>query len=462
MTALFKDPGTIIVAIALGAAGALLVWPYSIGVDPVRYHAGALLLTAIAFWSTHKLPEHVTALILMLGAVLLAVSPPATAFSGFASGGTWLIFGGLVIGAAISESGLDKRMADAVLRRIKLGYGGIISALMILSFALAVVMPGTIPRILVLMPIALALAERMGFEQGSRGANGIAMAVGVGSFFPSWSLLPANLPVVVHIGAIETVYGIAPTYAEHFAIHFPVMGLLRGIVSGTVLYLLFRSHAATVRHEATPKPLDASGRRLAWLLAVTLGFWTTDFLHGVSPAWVGLAAAVILLLPWSGMLSKDAFKSKIDFGPVFYIAGILSIGAIMAGSGLDKWLAGYVIELLEPVKGRDAVNFASILGLGMVASLGMTAPGAPALTVPLAETLAEATGMPLLTVLMAEMTGQSLVLLPYAAPPAAVAIIVGGVKVSDAVKTMFLTTLAAIIVLTPLQYLYWQAIGMFD
>lgn len=446
---------------ALGAAAALLIWPYAIDANPARYHAGALLLTAIAFWSTHKLPEHVTALILMLGAVLLAVAPPATAFSGFGSGGTWLIFGGLVIGAAISESGLDKRMADAVLRRVTLSYGGIIAALMVLSFSLAVVMPATIPRILVLMPIALALAERMGFEQGSRGANGIAMTVGVGSFFPSWSLLPANLPVVVHIGAIETVYGIAPTYAEHFAIHFPVMGLLRGIVCGVVVYLMFRSEAAVVRHDAPTEPLDAKGRRLALLLLVTLGFWTTDFLHGVSPAWVGLAAAVILLLPWSGMLSKDAFQRKINFGPVFYIAGILSIGAIMANSGLDKWLAGHVIGILEPEKGQDAVNFASILGLGVVASLGMTAPGAPAITVPLAEALAEATGMPLLTVLMTELTGQSLILLPYAAPPAAVAIIVGGVKVGDAVKTMFLTTLATAVLLAPVQYLYWRAIGMF-
>jgi di/tricarboxylate transporter len=461
VAAFLKDPGNTVVAVALCVAAALLIWPVATTQDTAFFHTGALLLTAIAFWSTHKLPEHVTALILMLGAVLLAVAPPAIAFSGFGSGGTWLIFGGLVIGVAISESGLDKKLVDAVLARVKLSYGGIIAAMMILSFSLAVVMPGTIPRILVLMPIALALAERMGFEKGSRGANGIAMAVGLGSSFPSWSLLPANLPVVVHIGAIETIYGIAPTYAEHFAIHFPVMGLLRGILSGVVIFLLFRSTAAPIRHDAVVEVLDSKGRRLAWLLAVTLGFWMTDFVHGIAPAWVGLTAAVILLLPWSGMLSKDAFRSKINLGPVFYIAGILSIGAIMANSGLDKFLAGHMIDILQPEKGRDAVNFVSILGLGIVSALGMTAPGAPAITVPLAEALAQATGMPLLTVLMTELTGQSLVLLPYALPPVAVAIIVGGVKVGEAIKATFLTAVAVAVVLAPLQFLYWQALGMF-
>lgn len=461
MAAFLKDPGNSIVTAALCVVAALFVWPIATGQNPAFFHTGALILTAISFWSTHKLPEHVTALILMLGTVLLAVAPPEIAFSGFNSGGTWLIFGGLVIGVAISESGLDKRLADAVLTRVSLSYGGVIGAMMILSFALAAVMPGTIPRILVLMPIALALASRMGFEKGSRGANGIAMAVGLGSAFPSWSLLPANLPVVVHIGAIETLYGIAPTYTEHFAIHFPVMGLLRGALTGVVIYLMFRSTAEPVLHDAVAEPLNKKGKRLAWLLAITLSFWMTDFLHGVSPAWIGLTAAVILLLPWSGLLSEDAFRSKINFGPVFYIAGILSIGAIMANSGLDKFLAAHVIDILQLEKGHDALNFASILGLGIVSALGMTAPGAPAITVPLAEALSQATGMPLLTVLMAELTGQSLVLLPYALPPVAVAIIVGSVKIGEAVKATFLTAVTIALFLAPLQFFYWKAIGMF-
>ena len=172
-------------------------------------------------------------------------------------------------------------------------------------------------------------------------------------------------------------------------------------------------HGDARLHDARLEPLNRKVRRLAWLLAITLGFWVTDFLHGISPAWIGLSAAVILLLPWSGLLSKDAFKLKINFGPVFYIAGILSIGAIMSNSGLDKFLASHVIDMLEPEKGQDALNFVSILGLGIVSALGMTAPGALAITVPLAET-AQATGLPLLTVLMTELTGQSLVL-PYAA-----------------------------------------------
>ena len=78
-------------------------------------------------------------------------------------------------------------------------------------------------------------------------------------------------------------------------------------------------------------------------------------------------------------------------------------------------------------------------------------PGAPALTVPLAQALADATGMPMSTVLMIGLTGQSLVLFPYAAPPIVVAVIVGGVRVID-VKIMFLTSIATAIILGPINF----------
>ena len=459
---LFKQSGNILFWVVLAIAALLIYLPYTLNNEPAPYHAAALLLVAVTLWSTHKLPEHVTALVLMLGAVLMAVAPPLTAFSGFGSGGTWLTFGGLVIGAAISNAGLDKRLVNTFLTRIDLNYGSVVVILMILSFVLAIIIPSTIPRILMLMPIALALAERMGFTIGSRGANGIALTVGVGSFFPSWSLLPANLPVVVHAGAIETVYGVTQTYGEHFAFHFPVMGLLRGILCGVILYFLFRTQTKTVRHKSKLQPLDAKGRRLLWLLTLTLGFWFTDFWHGIAPGWIALGAAIIILSPYSSMLPKDAFHSKLNLGPVFYIAGVLSIGAIVSDTGLDKLLAGLVIDFLQFKKGDDVINYGLVLVLGLCSSLAMTAPGAPALTVPLAQALADATGMPMSTVLMIGLTGQSLVLFPYAAPPIVVAVIVGGVRVIDAVKIMFLTSIATAIILGPIQFFYWDAIGLFE
>ena len=125
------------------------------------------------------------------------------------------------------------------------------------------------------------------------------------------------------------------------------MGLLRGILCGVILYFLFRTQTKTVRHKSKLQPLDAKGRRLLWLLTLTLGFWFTDFWHGIAPGWIALGAAIIILSPYSSMLPKDAFHSKLNLGPVFYIAGVLSIGAIVSDTGLDKLLAGLVIDFLQ-------------------------------------------------------------------------------------------------------------------
>jgi hypothetical protein len=53
-------------------------------------------------------------------------------------------------------------------------------------------------------------------------------------------------------------------------------------------------------------------KRLAWLLAVVLTLWVTESWHGVGPAWTGLAAAVITLLPRVGFISGEEFSSGVN------------------------------------------------------------------------------------------------------------------------------------------------------
>ena len=77
---------------------------------------------------------------------------------------------------------------------------------------------------------------------------------------------------------------------------------------------------------------------------------------------------------------------------------------------------------------------------------------------PLASELAKAADWPLLTVLMTQVIGYSTVLLPYQATPLVLAIQLGGVPPPTAAVRLFLTLAAiTLIVLTPLNYLWWHA-----
>src|SRR3546814_6583218 len=57
-----------------------------------------------------------------LGAMVLHVGEAPVVFSGFASPAFWLVFGGLVIGAAVDRTGLGQRIARALVGRFRGGY----------------------------------------------------------------------------------------------------------------------------------------------------------------------------------------------------------------------------------------------------------------------------------------------------------------------------------------------------
>ena len=102
-----------LIAIATTAA-ALCLLVYGIAAaDQQPYLASALALFTIGLFASGAIPPHVTAIWFFLLAVLAGIAPAETIFSGFASMGFWMVFGGLLIGIAVRETGLASRAARA-------------------------------------------------------------------------------------------------------------------------------------------------------------------------------------------------------------------------------------------------------------------------------------------------------------------------------------------------------------
>ena len=79
-----------------GAALAALALPTPVGEAPELVRAVALVIFAIGYWATGRMPEHVVALVFFLAAMLLSVAPPQVIFAGFAAPAFWLVVGGLI------------------------------------------------------------------------------------------------------------------------------------------------------------------------------------------------------------------------------------------------------------------------------------------------------------------------------------------------------------------------------
>ncbi len=451
----------LLAAFVLAFAATLYFWPLYSDVNQELFHASALVVAAIGLWASGVLPEHVTALVFLLGSILLNVVPPSVTFSGFYSTALWLVFGGLVIGYAVGHSGLGERIARIVLARVSLSFSGIIFGLVAVSLVLSFLIPSSFGRIVVLMPIGLAIASQLGFSDGRRGRSAIALAIGTGVVLPGFAILPANVPQIILAGAVETNYNLTINYAEYLLTHFPFVGLVKACLIASVIIFMFHDTPKPKQPKDELQPATRGQRILTCIVMATLALWITDSVHHVSPAWVALGAAIIILIPAVGVLPVRAFND-INFAPMFYVAGVLGLGALVGDSGLGSVLGEQIIGFIAPQVGETAINLISLVGVAIATCFVTTLASMPAVLTPLAQDFSNATGLPLMTVLMTQVVGFSTVILPYTSPPLVMAFAMGGVRLVDGTRLCIVLAVITIVVLIPLNFIWWNFLGYFN
>ncbi len=421
----------------------------------------AVCLVTITFWATGIIPPHITSLCFFVVCLVFSLAKPGVVFSGFSSSAIWLIFGGLVLGAAITSTGLGKRVGRWIAYHLQGAYLKIIGGLVVSGVCFSFLMPSAMGRIVLLIPLAVAIADYFGFEPGSNGRTGIVLAVILGSFLPAFAILPANVPNMVLIGISESLFHISLLYGPYFLLHFPVLGLLKGIIIVVVIVRLYPDmpvihQGQKVGHEES---LSRDEKILSITLLVLLGLWMTDFLHHIGPAWVALTGAVFLMLPGIGVVDKKMFNQKVNWASIIFVAGILGLGTVINRSGVGHSLASRIIAFLPLEPDNAFCNFYSLSLAATATGMATTLPAMPAVFTQFSGSLAKTAGLPLKSIIGIQVLGFSTVLLPYQAPPIVVGMQLAGERFSHAAKVCLVLAAITISLLFPLDFLWWKFLG---
>jgi di/tricarboxylate transporter len=448
---------------AVLAGVALLLWLAAErgGANTPLLQAAVLVVFAMSAWAFELFPEPSITLLFFLLAMLFHVAKPGIIFAGFQSAAWWLIFGGSITAAAVHATGLGERLARLLFGRITRSYHAAVAAVAVAAIALAFVMPSTIGRVLLLSPIVAAFADRLGLTPGRPGRDGLIVAMAASSYMPPTTILPANVPNTILLGAAESLYGVKLTYGPYLLLHFPVLGVLKAML---LVPLICRFFPEPRPLEAAPRradaPLSRDQRLLTAVLVASLLLFATDALHGISPAWISLAAGVCCLLPGAGLVSPKTFAERVSIIPLVYIAGILGVASLVADGGLGTLLSRNLMQLANLTPGHATENLAILAAIDAALGFITTVTSLPAVLTPLAGDFATASGLPLYTVLMLEVVAFSIVFLPYQSPPMMIALHLGGVHLKPV--TLFCLTLAGltIAILLPLDYLWWRWLGL--
>lgn len=440
-----------------------LVLAVLLAVGPVPQPLGrnaAVVLVTLALWSTGLVPPFLTSLIFFAAVLIPGLAPPELVFAGFGSAAVWLIVSGFVIGAAITGSGLGGRIAGVLAPLAGGSYLRLVLVLTLAAMALGFVMPSSVGRAVVLVPVGMALAERLGLHKGSNGRIGLAVALTMACNMPSFAILPSNIPNMILAGAAEGQHGVTFGYMSYLLLHYPVLGILKSALTVALVVALFPDRIEPGCTETAARtPLSPQERRVALILAATLALWMTDRLHGIGPAWIGIATAVLLLMPGLGAVPPKQFNASVDFGMVLFVAGALALGAVVNASGLGSVLGGVLQDWLPLRQGARFANFLSLTSMSGLMGLVTTNPGVPTVLTPMAPDLAAATGLSLKAVLMTQVVGFATVIFPYQVGPFVLAMQLSGEKLGHVLRITVPLALLTFLVLMPLDWLWWRLLG---
>jgi len=455
-----QQPSKLIALAVLAAAISVFFVPLPEGFDPKLIKTAAMLIAVMTLIATNFLPEYITFLGFMLATVILGIAPVDVAFGGFTSSVIWLVFGGSMISLAIKHTGFSSRFSRIAQSLSSLSYLNILILVTFGAFISGLFMPSSISRIAILVPIALALAEQLGFHEGRPGRLGIALAAGLGTYLPGAGILTANLPNVVMAGAIETNYNIQLTYGKFLLWHFPVTGIIKAAFLVALLAYMYPD-----KRDDLSKTVEAiqdttsQQRLLQFLLIATVALWATDFLHGIAPGYISLLVALVVMTPALKLSPSDALAGKTNLTPMFMLVGILAIGGVVQHSGIGGHIAQTLIEVTNPQPNELIRNFSITAGLAGLLTAVATSPGAPVILAPLAQDLSQAMGLPLTTIINMMVFGISIQILPYIGTPFIIAMSLSTAPMRDGIKLCLAMAVLSICILGPLTFLWWKLLG---
>lgn len=444
-------------AVGIGLLVAYLPWlPGTAGV-----RAGfATVVVTVTLLATGIVPGLVTTAVFFAMALLTGAAPALVLASGFWSNAIMLIFGGLVIGAAAERSGLGRYIARRLLQRFLGSYASLLVGIIVGTGALSFLVPSTMGRLAITIPVVLATLKEAGYEQGTNGYNGAILVTVAGNFMTSYAILPANLVQIITLGAFEAAHGPQATYAEYLMLCGPILGLVKGVLFVlTVLWVLPAPPPAMPTANADPVMLSPAARRLGVVLGGAVVLWATDFLHGLKPGWIALGAGLLCILPPLALVGlKESFDTNRLTG-ILTVPMLLGVASVITHSGAGQVISEAVARAVPLAGASPAVGFAALALLAALIAIVATTVGCIAIMTPIVGQVMAATGLSAKLGSVAVLTGLQALFFHYEATPVMVGLLMGRVGPGAAARLLTPLAISGLLIVLPLEILYLKLIG---
>ncbi len=390
-----------------------------------------IFLVTIYLWATEMLPLPVTSFIAVL---LLAGSGAVTlpqSLYGFGSTVVFLIIVGFFLAAGLTKSGLDKRIAFAILRRSH-SERKVLFGMMIMTAFLSMIISNT-TSVLLMVPIAMHVMYQVRMNREAL-LLGIAYAANIGGA----GLLIGTPPNI--LGAEAIGWG----FYEWMVAAFPF-----ALVMIVLLYVSFLIYFKPSDHEIRKHllkdlgPVTGKEKRAAAVILITLILWITTPVHNLHAIIVGLIGGLLMFV---FVYDWRYFERRTHWGTIMLIAGAVSLGKALEVTGAAQWIAENYLAFTgftSPV----LIAFSFVI-LSLVITQFIQNTATAAMMVPVLMGLSSTLGIPEAMLIVPVILGVSMTfLMPPGTAPNAIVHGVGKIKTKEMFRAGLIPTVFAVIVL---------------
>lgn len=447
----------------------------------------AILAFAVIIWMTEAIDYAVSAIVIaVLMAFLLGLAPSvadpkvllgtsralALAFGGFANTALVLVASALFLAAAMTVTGLDKRIALSILSRVGTKTNHVVIGTILVGFVIALMVPSTTARVACLVPITLGIIAAFGVDKRSVFASMLMITTVQTASIWNVGIKTAAAQNMVATGFIEKAFGQSITWLEWFIAAAP-FAVLMCVALYFVMTLMMPPEVAEVpggrdgirKSLAELGPMKASELKLLLLTVTLIGFWATEgVLHKFDTSTTTITAVALMFLPGFGILTWKVAQPRIPWGTVILFGVGISLGTALLQTKGATWLADIVVAEFG-LKNATAMFILGVMSLFLVViHLGFaSATALAAAMIPIVIAVLTSVATPGINMIGMTMVLQFVVsfgfILVVNAPQNMVAYGTETFSARDFVRTGFVLTIIALALVMLLGATYWRWLG---
>ncbi|WP_322042375.1 DASS family sodium-coupled anion symporter [Paraburkholderia sp. J67] len=368
----------------------------------------AILAFAVVVWLTEAVSYEASAIIITsLMAFLVGTAPTiddptqlygtskaiTMALAGFSNSALALVAGALFISAAMTVTGLDKRIALVTLSLIGTTTRRILLGAIAVTIVLSLVVPSATARSACVVPIMVGVISAFGVEKRSNIAAGIMIVVAEATSIWNVGIQTAAAQNLLTVGFMDKMLGARVTWLDWLIAGAPWALVMSAILFVLVLKMLPpEADAIAGGKEAVEAslrelgPMTGPQKRLLGVSIGLLCFWATEGkLHSFDTTSVTYVGLVLLLLPRFGVMDWKTVQNRIPWGTVIVFGVGISLGTALLTTKAGQWLG----ELVAHHTGLDTAGpfmafailaaFLVVIHLGFASATALTSAMLPIL-----------------------------------------------------------------------------------